>query len=86
MSGINVFSADRKYRYTLWREILQAHRGLFDGVTGREELYCQFIGLNPSIADEGSGLETGQKSTSVAPNSAAPQQVVRRHGSAKPVV
>lgn len=35
------FSADKRYRYTLWRE------------TGEQgESYVQFIGLNPSTADE----------------------------------
>lgn len=35
-----VFSGDRLYRYTLWRE--------WDAALP----YCQFIGLNPSTADE----------------------------------
>ncbi len=37
---LNVFSEDRAYRYTLWRE--------WNYGSG----YCQFIGLNPSTADE----------------------------------
>ena len=41
-NGAAEFSPDRKYRYTLWRE-----RGL-PLVNG----YVQFIGLNPSTADE----------------------------------
>lgn len=36
-----IFSADRRYRYTLWREVNPAAAG-----------YVQFIGLNPSTADE----------------------------------
>lgn len=48
------FSEDRKYRYTLWRDDLQANRDLFVDAfaNGREKLYVQFIGLNPSTADE----------------------------------
>jgi hypothetical protein len=41
---------------------------------------------NSSKGDGGTSLESGQKSTSVAPDSVAPQHEVRRHGSAKPVV
>jgi hypothetical protein len=41
---------------------------------------------NPSDHDEGARLETEQKPESMASDSAAPQQPVRRHGSAKPVV
>jgi hypothetical protein len=37
-----IFSPSRKWRYTLWRE--------FEGGEGKP--YCQFIGLNPSTADE----------------------------------
>lgn len=37
-----VFSLDRKYRYTLWREWGYGPKGL----------YAMFIGLNPSTADE----------------------------------
>lgn len=40
MNRSATFSADRVYRYTLWREWL-----------GGEGI-CQFIGLNPSTADE----------------------------------
>jgi hypothetical protein len=40
----------------------------------------------PSSDNEGRGLETGQKADSREVDSAAPQQPVRRHGSAKPVV
>ncbi len=36
-----VFSTDRVYRYTLWREFDLANR-----------TYVQFVGLNPSTADE----------------------------------
>lgn len=47
MSDIRVtrFSDCRKYRYTLWREWLM-EGGLHD------QRYVQFIGLNPSTADE----------------------------------
>jgi hypothetical protein len=48
----NVFSPDRKYRYALWREGLQKQGDLFSVVTGREDQYVNFIGLNPSKADE----------------------------------
>lgn len=40
MNRETIFSADRTYRYTLWREWI--------GGQG----YCMFIGLNPSTADE----------------------------------
>ncbi len=40
MKRATIFSADRAHRYTLWREWI--------GGTG----YVQFIGLNPSTADE----------------------------------
>lgn len=35
-----IFSPDRKYRYTLWRE------------WEPNKPFCMFIGLNPSVADE----------------------------------
>ncbi|TAM23399.1 MAG: DUF1643 domain-containing protein [Nevskiaceae bacterium] len=40
MDRTTIFSPDRLYRYTLWREWLGG------------EGYCMFIGLNPSTADE----------------------------------
>lgn len=40
-----IFSKDRLYRYTLWREW---DNELFNNYSG----YVQFIGLNPSTADE----------------------------------
>lgn len=52
------FSDDRKYRYTLWRTGLQDERELFVSAfntmkrAGREKEFVQFIGLNPSTADE----------------------------------
>lgn len=52
------FSPDRRYRYTLWRTDLQADRELFvtafNTVRNAERLnqFVQFIGLNPSTADE----------------------------------
>lgn len=50
-----VFSPCRKYRYTLWREwpldIFAGHEGTAQG-PARRESYVQFIGLNPSTADE----------------------------------
>lgn len=44
-----VFSPDRLYRYTLWRQ------------WGDEERYVQFIGLNPSTADEVTNDNTVRK-------------------------
>jgi hypothetical protein len=44
------FSPDRKYRYTLWREF--GTEFLFDGGNQMKEGFVQFIGLNPSTADE----------------------------------
>lgn len=47
MKRETIFSHDRKHRYTLWRE--------FEPELARTELqdsYVQFIGLNPSTADE----------------------------------
>lgn len=47
MKRETIFSPCRKYRYTLWRE--------FEPELARTELqdsYVQFIGLNPSTADE----------------------------------
>lgn len=50
-----IFSPCRKYRYTLWREWATADlfEGANDGERGnRLGQYVQFIGLNPSTADE----------------------------------
>jgi hypothetical protein len=45
-----IFSPCRKYRYTLWRDF---HDGDFSFNTHPNALgFVQFIGLNPSIADE----------------------------------
>jgi hypothetical protein len=45
-----IFSPCRKYRYTLWRDW---RCGLFEGDgISRDRGYVQFIGLNPSTADE----------------------------------
>ena len=46
-------SPDRKYRYTLWRDCadLEMFEGCNDGERGRDS-FVQFIGLNPSTADE----------------------------------
>lgn len=45
MNRETIFSPDRLYRYTLWREWLMVG-GLHD------QRFVQFIGLNPSTADE----------------------------------
>jgi hypothetical protein len=51
-----IFSPCRKYRYTLWREwdwSAQSHIVLRDLFTPKARVsYVQFIGLNPSTADE----------------------------------
>jgi hypothetical protein len=39
----------------------------------------------PSNGEAEAGVEAGQKADSNSPDSVAPQQVVRRHGSAKPI-
>jgi hypothetical protein len=52
-----IFSADRRYRYTLWRDW---SKDLLCGMDSRPRLagdqtpnqFVQFIGLNPSTADE----------------------------------
>lgn len=48
MERIHQFSDCRKYRFTLWREIASE---LFDDSPKRKE-FVQFVGLNPSTADE----------------------------------
>jgi hypothetical protein len=50
----SVFSPDRKYRYTLWREWSAQELMLTAApeVVCRPDAYIQFIGLNPSKADE----------------------------------
>ena len=45
-----IFSPCRKYRYTLWREFQTDF--LFSGGNRMKPGYVQFIGLNPSTADE----------------------------------
>lgn len=59
MERTTIFSPDRRYRYTLWREWPAASPGLFytedphlDYYPGRHSQFVQFIGLNPSTADE----------------------------------
>ena len=49
-----VFSRCRKYRFTLWRKFDSALLGkpLFDDGNVSKDGYVQFIGLNPSTADE----------------------------------
>lgn len=55
-----LFSPDRRYRYTLWRDwSKQIDEGLhftedphLDFYPGKSDGYVQFIGLNPSTADE----------------------------------
>lgn len=51
MDRETVFSPCRKYRYTLWREWGVGSLPLFCAKM-RPELFVQFIGLNPSTADE----------------------------------
>lgn len=46
-----VFSPDRVYRYTLWRDVPTTLPGLFTALRPPDR-YVQFIGLNPSTADE----------------------------------
>lgn len=53
MKRETIFSSDRKYRYTLWRS--WAGNGDFfkmDVKNGQQPSYVQFVGLNPSTADE----------------------------------
>lgn len=57
MTRETVFSKCRRYRYTLWREwgdvrSMFAPDPHFDYLPGRPNQYIQFIGLNPSTADE----------------------------------
>lgn len=48
-----IFSPCRQYRYTLWRKWDDEHGEGTRGEITREEChYVQFIGLNPSTADE----------------------------------
>jgi hypothetical protein len=57
MNRETIFSPDRKYRYTLWRE-WPADIDMFgelepgEACAGNTFKYVQFIGLNPSTADE----------------------------------
>ena len=50
MKRETIFSDCRKYRYTLWREFETSF--LFDGGNHMKEGHVQFVGLNPSTADE----------------------------------
>jgi hypothetical protein len=43
------------------------------------------VGQGPSIVEEGFSVEIGQRGDSKVSDSVAPQQPVRRHGSAKPI-
>lgn len=45
-----IFSPCRKYRYTLWRDFTTVFQ--FDGDYNMKDGFVQFIGLNPSTADE----------------------------------
>jgi hypothetical protein len=46
------FSADRRHRYTLWREWdVDSMTGTSDDCLNSAN-YCMFVGLNPSTADE----------------------------------
>lgn len=49
-----VFSGDRAYRYTLWREwsVQEISLTVSHDIDPKPLEYVQFIGLNPSIADE----------------------------------
>lgn len=54
MNRETIFSDDRNHRYTLWREwppSIDLFDGTNDGERGRDT-YVNFIGLNPSTADE----------------------------------
>jgi hypothetical protein len=44
------------------------------------------MGQHPSNREEEISVEAGQNGNSKGPDSVAPQQTVRRHGSAKPTV
>lgn len=56
MNRETIFSPDRVYRYTLWREWGVKFEGktqpLFEPLKPSLNDYVQFIGLNPSTADE----------------------------------
>jgi len=53
MERKTIFSDDRVYRYTLWREFEQpAHLIAEYSPATMRDGYVQFIGLNPSTADE----------------------------------
>ncbi|HEU4345908.1 MAG TPA: DUF1643 domain-containing protein [Candidatus Binatia bacterium] len=60
MKRETIFSKDRKYRYTLWRDWSEQMKDgthftedpHLDYYPGKRETYVQFIGLNPSTADE----------------------------------
>lgn len=48
-----IFSSCRKYRYTLWRDWSDIGGDcLFSSAHGNAHRFVQFIGLNPSTADE----------------------------------
>lgn len=55
MTRQTIFSPCRRYRYTLWREwgeLIFLEDPHLDYHLGRSDQYVQFIGLNPSTADE----------------------------------
>lgn len=54
MKRETIFSRDRAYRYTLWREwtVQELSLTVAHDIDPRPFDYVQFIGLNPSIADE----------------------------------
>jgi len=45
-----IFSPDKLYRYTLWREF--GGELLWEGVNHQKQGFVQWIGLNPSVADD----------------------------------
>lgn len=47
-----IFSPCRKYRYTLWRDWMDDVMELEEHRNNKTAMYVQFIGLNPSTADE----------------------------------
>jgi hypothetical protein len=51
LNRVSIFSLDRLYRYTLWRE-WGPPIGFFSHINPRFGKFVQFIGLNPSTADE----------------------------------
>jgi hypothetical protein len=52
MNRQTIFSDDRVYRYTLWREWVTSGDLLSHETALQKSSYVMFIGLNPSTADE----------------------------------